>query len=42
MWDVLVVNGLRHILIFFMKKRDYNRMMLSNFSGLTVPEDYKD
>ena len=34
-WDVLVVNGTRHSLIFF-KEPDYNIMIMSTFWDLTV------
>ena len=43
MWNVLVVNGMIQSLIFFvMKKLDYNIMMMSISSGLTVMEGHKE
>ena len=37
-----MVNGMIKSLIFFLKDTDYNIMMMSTFSGLTVPEDKKE
>ena len=37
-----MVNGMIQSLIFFLKDTDYNIMMMSTFSGLTVPEDKKE
>ena len=34
--------GLYVFSYFFMKEPDYNIMMMSNFSGLTVPEGQKE
>ena len=34
--------GLYVVSYFFMKEPDYNIMMMSNFSGLTVPEGQKE
>ena len=42
MLDVLVVNGMIQSLIFSMKEPDYNIIMISTFSGLTVPEGQKE
>ena len=40
-FDVLVVNGMRQSLIF-LKKPDYNIMMMSTFLGLTVLEGQEE
>ena len=42
MWDVLVVDGIRKKMIFFMKEPDYNIMMMSTFSGFTMLEGHKE
>ena len=42
MLDVLVVNGMIQSLIFSMKEPDYNIIMISTFSGFTVPEGQKE
>ena len=41
-WGVLVVNGMRQSLKFFLKEPDYNIVVISTFSGLAVPEAQKE
>ena len=42
MWDVLVMNVMRHSLMFFFKENNYSIMMMPTFSGLTVAEGQKE